>query len=139
MLARTGELASGADRLRIARLAGYRLVFQEMDGETPAYANILSPGEGVLGVVYHCSAAALDALDIYEHCYARQAVTVVDEQGEVIQAIAYIVRSDVETKFGPPSPEYLQKILTGAQQHGLPAKYIGELVEIDGRHCKSIR
>ncbi len=130
MHARTGELGRGDDRPRIARLAGYRLVFQQLENEDPAYANILRPGAGVLGVIYCCSAAAFDALDGYEQGYVREEVRVTLAESEVVTATAYVMHAAPATRFASPSAEYLRKIVTGAKQHGLPETYVREITAI---------
>ena len=130
MLARTGSIGDSAHKLRIARLANFRLVFRTLETGGPAYANILSPGDGVVGVVYRLSAAALATLDRYEGGYNRQSIQVTDEQGEVLTAIAYVMRPGPGVDFGQPSAEYLKRIVTGARQHSLPEQYMAEMIDI---------
>ncbi len=128
MIERIGAIGQGDRRPKVAHLANHRLVFQHLDGGGPAFANILCPGDGVLGVVYRCSPAALEKLDHYEQGYERQPITVTDHQGEVIHAIAYVIRPTPGVQIGKPSAEYLQRILTGAKQHGLPEAYIAAVI-----------
>ena len=128
MIERTGVIGQGGRRPKVAHLANHRLVFQHLEGGGPAFANILCPGDGVLGVVYRCSPAALEKLDHYEQGYERQPITVTDQQGEVIHAIAYVIRPTPGVHIGKPSAEYLQRILTGAKQHGLPEVYIAAVI-----------
>ncbi len=130
MIARTGAIGHADHPPRIAHLADHRLVFQHLEPAGPAYANILCPGDGVLGVVYRCSAAELERLDRYEGGYDRQPVTVIDQQGEVLAATTYVVISRPAATFGRPGPEYLQRIVTGARQHGLPEEYIAQVIRI---------
>ena len=130
MIERTGVIGQGKRRPKVAHLANHRLVFQHLEGGGPAFANILCPGDGVLGVVYRCSPAAMEKLDHYEQGYERQPITVTDHQGEVIHAIAYVMTPTPSVRLGPPDPEYLQRILTGAVQHGLPESYIAAIIAI---------
>ena len=122
-----GSLSSSAERPRIARLPNYQLVFNMDGGDGQVYANIATPGAGVLGVVYRCGPAALATLDIYETGYDRLDVTVTDEQGNSLPAIAYIALRANVTGASRPNPRYLQTILTGAREHGLPEDYIRQL------------
>jgi gamma-glutamylcyclotransferase (GGCT)/AIG2-like uncharacterized protein YtfP len=128
MLARTDSTELAKHSPRIARLANHRLVFQHLTGEELPYANIISPGDGVLGVVYGCSPADLNILDQYEPGYDRQPVRVNLENGEAIAAMAYIMIPAQTGGTGSPSPEYLARIVTGAREQGLPEQYIDAVV-----------
>jgi cation transport regulator ChaC len=130
MIERTGAIGSAEHRPRIARLAGYRLVFQHWENGEPAFANILSPGDGLFGVVYRCSPADLEKLDRYESGYERQPIVVSDQNGEVLPAIAYVVKPAPVANAGKPSAEYLERIITGAKQHGLPEQYVENILAI---------
>jgi gamma-glutamylcyclotransferase (GGCT)/AIG2-like uncharacterized protein YtfP len=124
MVARTEPLRIGDERPRIARLPNYRLAFNMLGDDGQVYANIVQPGGGVLGVVYHCDREALEKLDGYEDGYERQEVVVIDDNGVELGAFVYIARPEWLTAEVPPSAAYLQKIVTGARAHGLPEKYI---------------
>lgn len=134
MIARTGSIGQPDEPPRVARLAGYRLVFQHFAPGEPAFANILEVGTreeaGVLGVVYRCSAEQLAKLDAFEHGYEHRAIEVVDLAGESLAAVAYIVRPADAVYIGRPSDEYLQRITTGARQHALPESYVAEIIAI---------
>src|SRR5258708_3117388 len=81
MVARTGPIRTGDDRPRIARLPNYRLAYNLLGSDGQVYANIVEPGNGVLGVVYRCEWEALEKLDGYEHGYERREVVVIDGRG----------------------------------------------------------
>ena len=130
MIARTGSAGDPEHRPRIAHLADHRLVFQHLEHGGPAYANILSPGDGVIGVAYRCSEADLEKLDVFESGYERRPITVTDQQGEVLVAVVYIIRPAPSVGTGIPHAEYLERIVTGARQHGLPEHYISNIVAI---------
>lgn len=127
MLQRIGSLGNPAAIPRVAHLANYRLTFQHLDPAGPAYANIITPGPGVSGVVYRLNPADLQILDNYEAGYERQPVTVTDQLGESLTAVAYIMRPSQPATYGIPTTEYLQKIITGAGDHGLSEQYIGAI------------
>ena len=115
---------------RVACLANHRLIFQYLDDTGSAFANILAPGEGVLGVIYHCSQIDLQRLDDFERGYVRQSILVTDQHGEELAAITYVVDPGPNTIMGRPSAEYLERITTGARQHGLPEWYVHDIVAI---------
>jgi gamma-glutamylcyclotransferase (GGCT)/AIG2-like uncharacterized protein YtfP len=130
MIARTGAIGHVDHHPRIARLANHRLAFQQLDEAEPAFANIVSPGDGVVGVLYRCSRTELESLDHYEQGYELRPVTVVDQQGETLAAVAYIIGPLPAVADGRPSAAYLKRIVTGARQHGLPEEYIASVVAI---------
>ena len=99
-----------------ATLPNYKLVFLGWSREWRGGKASIRPfrGEKVLGAVYDISEQCLRRLDRYEGYpadYDKIKVTVFNEDGEAIQAVAYIKtgRSE-ETK---PSPEYLAVVQQG--------------------------
>ena len=130
MLERTGGIGDVEHPPRIARLENHRLVFEHVEEGGPAFANIRCPGDGVLGVVYRCSQAELARLDQFEGGYERQPISVTDQQGEVLAAVAYFVVPSGKVSFARPQDNYLARILAGARQHGLPESYISEIIAI---------
>jgi gamma-glutamylcyclotransferase len=127
MVRRTGPLDEKENRAPIARLPGYRLAFNMQGDDGHVYANIMQPGDGVIGVLYHCGAAALASLDVYEEGYDRRQVLVTLENGATRQVMAYIARPECTTNAGAPSAEYLGIILRGARRHGLPEAYVAAI------------
>jgi Gamma-glutamyl cyclotransferase, AIG2-like len=89
MVARTGPIRRGADRPRIARLPNYRLAFNMHGDDGQVFANVISPGHGVLGVIYCCTAEALLKMDHYEKGYERRQVQVMLENGAELTALTY--------------------------------------------------
>jgi len=124
MVRRTGPIRQGADRPRLVQLPGYRLAFNMQGDCGHVFANIVQPGEGVLGVVYRCGPESLDILDEYESGYERRRVTVVDDRGEKLEALAYVAIPGNVVGDRTPEAEYLQRVVRGARQHGLPETYI---------------
>ena len=127
MVARIGPIRQGAGRPRIARLPNYRLTFNMQGEDGQVFANLMSPGQGVLGVVYRCSSEALLRMDQYEKGYERRQVQIVLENGVELNAVTYIAQTSQTEGVSQPSAEYLQRILRGARQHGLPEAYIKEI------------
>jgi cation transport regulator ChaC len=127
MVARTGPIPQGADRPRIARLPNYRLTFNMHGDDGQVFANVIYPGQGVLGVIYCCTVEALLKMDQYEKGYERRQVQVVLENGAELTAVTYIAGTAQAGNVSQPTADYLQKILCGARQHGLPEAYIKEI------------
>ena len=124
MLRRNCPIGEGEDSPCIARLPGYGLVFNMQGEDGLVYANIIQPGDGVIGVLYCCSKVALARLDAYETGYDRRRIQVTLEDGATREAMAYVARPECTANQGSPSPEYLGIIIRGARRHGLPEEYI---------------
>ncbi len=80
-------------------------------------------GTSVHGVVWDVSDHDLTALDSAEGVpvrYRRDEVTVQTEEGSA-EAWVYI---DPRVNLGPPRPGYLERIIDGAEHHGLPRHWI---------------
>jgi cation transport regulator ChaC len=125
---RTGLIRSGDERPRLARLADYRLAFNKQGRGGGVFANIMPcPGEQVIGVAYRCSPATLDTMSEYEIGYERQVVTVALDDGPSIEAVTYVAMKGSVVDDACPSPPYLERIVKGAAQHGLPEDYIEKI------------
>lgn len=117
---------------KLARLNNYQLNFDKIARGGTGTANI-APAEGktVFGVLYRLSEQQLRALDRYEGVpdhYRRSQLTVEDEQGHKISAQVYLARK-VRKGLKPDRP-YLQRIVQGAEEHGLPGDYVEQLRKI---------
>ena len=122
MRSRAGEILEE----RPGRLENYELLFNKKARGGSATANIRpATGKGVEGVLYKIHESAFRSLDRYEGVpehYRRIEVNVTDREGRKVAAQAYIA-TKVEKGLRPAS-HYLQVILDGAAEHGLPADYI---------------
>jgi cation transport regulator ChaC len=125
MLSRAGQILEE----ELARLENYELVFNKKARGGSATANIrAAAGKTVHGVLYKIPEAAYRNLDRYEGVpqhYRRTEVQVTSAAGKRVAAQAYIA-TKVE-KGLRPAAHYLQGILDGAREHGLPAEYIEEI------------
>jgi gamma-glutamylcyclotransferase len=130
MIERTGAFPAGTEAPRLARLPNYRLAFNMRGADGQAFANLMSPGNGMLGVVYCCSPEALVKMDVFEKGYQRGSVRVVLENGEKLDAATYFAEATHVANGLQPQADYLQKILRGARQHRLPETYIREIEAI---------
>lgn len=120
--------------VQIGRLEHHELVFNKKVRGGSAEANVRpARGKTVLGVLYRITESGLRNLDrasgVPMH-YRRISVTVLDAAGNKVTAQAYIA-SKVEKGLRPAS-YYLQSILQGAGEHGLPEEYIAGIKQAAG-------
>uniref|UniRef100_A0A3Q1GYM4 Gamma-glutamylcyclotransferase n=1 Tax=Anabas testudineus TaxID=64144 RepID=A0A3Q1GYM4_ANATE len=113
----------------VARLKDYKLVFGNHKGLASdrwhgGVATIEhSPGDEVWGVVWRMNMSDLESLDRQENvtlgAYSPVELSV-KTKGQELNCRTYIMNSCV---YAPPSPQYLQVIVMGAEQNGLPKDY----------------
>lgn len=125
MRSRAGEILEE----RPGHLENYELVFNKKARGGWATANIRpAPGKVVAGVLYKITESAFRNLDRFEGApqhYRRTELRIIDGAGKEVLAQAYIA-TKVE-KGLRPAAHYLQTILDGAGEHGLPADYIEQI------------
>ncbi|HWQ03235.1 MAG TPA: gamma-glutamylcyclotransferase family protein [Candidatus Nitrosotenuis sp.] len=130
MQSRVGQILDA----RPARLENHELLFNKKARGGSAEANVQpARGKTVHGVLYRLTDSGLRNLDratgVPVH-YRRIEVTVFDADGNKVNAQTYIA-SKVEKGLRPAS-HYVQAILTGAGEHGLPADYIDGIRQAAG-------
>jgi gamma-glutamylcyclotransferase len=117
-------------------LKNYELRFNKKVRGGTAAANIQqSAGKSVHGVLYRIPEAAFRNLDRYEGVpvhYRRIEVRVTAPDGREINAQVFIA-AKIE-KGLRPAPHYLQTILDGAAEHGMPADYVQSIRAEAGAH-----
>jgi len=119
----TNVLGRAQFKTAIARLNNASLTFS-WNGDA-SYANIIPRfGHHVLGVCYELTQKEINLLDELEQegfgGYHRNQV-LVEINNQQTSAHSYIMHAD--NGFTKPSQEYLDTILTGIQDHGLPQEY----------------
>ena len=60
----------------------------------------------------------------------RRSITVTDQHGEVLAAVAYVLIPAQAAITGRPTAAYLERIVGGARQHGFPEEYIRNIAAI---------
>jgi gamma-glutamylcyclotransferase len=110
---RMQERCPDSKPLFVAVLPNYRLIFTGWSREwRGGKATIKSfRGEKVRGAVYEITDACLRQLDKSETGYARQNVTVFDEDSRAISAVTYIQSGQLEET--TPSKEYTEIMRQG--------------------------
>ncbi len=115
-----------------ARLPSYRLDFTRYStGFKGGVADIVPDADSeVWGVLSRVEESDLASLDEYEGVpvgYRRERVTVLDDGGQEHLAVTYVAN---RTGRFTPSKTYLDIILEGAREHGLPPDYVRRLAQI---------
>ena len=123
---------SGAKFLKKAYLPNYKFVYDGYSYKwNGAVANVIPlKGEVVWGVLYEITKECEDKLDGHEGLgvsYFKIDVIVYDENGNSHKAFLYL-REPREP--GKPSLEYLETIIEGAREAGLPEDYIKKYLEV---------
>ncbi|WP_081722318.1 gamma-glutamylcyclotransferase family protein [Geminisphaera colitermitum] len=118
----------------IARLPGHRVEFfgysRTWDGGMETV--VTSPGADVWGVLYQLSFQDGEVLDVWQDArqdgggaYFHYPTEVIDKDGRGHLVLLY--KKDVLGAPQPPSRDYLEFVVQGAVERGLPASYVNEL------------
>ncbi len=116
-------------------LDGYRLVFDIPIGKGErAVANLKTePGARTCGVLYELTDEQARLLDrtegVNSGVYCRVDVIIDTLNGDSVSAFAY--QSDRSHPGRKPSALYMNRLLDGAREHGLPEHYIAYLRTFD--------
>ena len=132
LFSRMRDRVPSARLLERARLPGVRLVFDKRGRDGSGKANLCEAlGSSVWGVLYAIEPAGWEALDRHEGGYARVAVEVVGEEGELHAAATYVAQ--VFTADAVPFDWYRELVIEGAREHGLPPAYLAALESVPRR------
>jgi hypothetical protein len=120
----TAHRALGPAELRDHKLAFLR---RSVRWKAGAADIVYSPGESVWGVLWELpfGAAELDVKESAGKAYRRRPVKVVLD-GERVEAMAYEV-IDKQPHELEPRPEYVDLMVSGAREHGLPDEWVERL------------
>jgi gamma-glutamylcyclotransferase len=127
-LACPGHRCLGAAELRDHRLAFTRRSLRTGTGVADVLA---APGSSAWGALYsldHAHLAAIDEKEGNGWAYERRAVRVLTAGGEH-EAFAYAVIAP-DAEHVQPSREYLQALVEGARERGLPEDYVAALAAV---------
>lgn len=123
--ARMCERAPSARPEGIARLLGYRLVWDKRGRDGTGKANLRADANAaVWGVVYRLEVAEWVFLDAHESGYDRLEVYI-SQRGERLRAHTYL--STLLTTEPVPAAWYQRLVVEGAREHGLPLEWIRSL------------
>jgi len=117
-----------------ARVAGWRLVLDKppLVNVGEGFANIVAdPGGEVLGVLYEITPEDLAHVDLTEGVlignYERIDVPVATLGEPTLRVVAATLVSEKRRADLLPSDRYMQCLVAGAEEHGLPAEYVARL------------
>lgn len=112
-----------------AELPDHRLAFlrRSIRWKAGAADIVSAPGESVWGVLWELPLGAreLDVKESAGDAYRRRPVKVIVD-GAPVRAMAYEV-IDKHPHELPPAPEYLDLMVSGAREHGLPDDWLKRL------------
>jgi len=120
--------------LKRAYLSGYKLVFDGYSKKWKgAVANVVkSKGETVWGGLFEVTKECIGKLDEREgylnHYYDRRELQVFDDEGNCYTAYVYLREPQRQ---GKPSQKYLEALLQGAKDCGLPREYVERLCQYE--------
>jgi cation transport regulator ChaC len=129
--------------IAVARLAQHRIAFfghsKVWDGAIETV--VPAPDHDVWGVIYALPFSDRDRLDSWQDvrldgtgAYFHYPARVTDTQGQTHTVLLY--KKDQLGKPRKPSREYLECIVQGAVERGLPAEYIEELRQMDAKKAE---
>jgi gamma-glutamylcyclotransferase len=134
---------TNAKLVAVAKLPDHQLAFY---GNTPEWDGaeetvLPAPGNEVWGVIYELTPSDKEKLDDWQDAlfdgsgaYFHSPAKVTDQQGKEYSVLLY-----KKAKLGnpeKPSEEYLNFIVQGAVERGLPAAYVDQLRSIETRKAK---
>ena len=121
----------------IFRLERHRLLFHKWGRDGSAKCDAFYTGRSadyVLGVLYEINPVDLAELDCIEGCgagYERDNLPVQHSLGHAVTAVAYRATHVAPSLL--PFHWYLQHVVTGAQEAGLPKEYVAALQCVEVR------
>jgi len=126
------RLCKGSRFVSAARLHDHQLVFPRRSdlwgGGTAGLK--AAPGKVVEGVLYEVNEAdqkILDQAEDHPKSSLRRMVTVENFAGENLKAFTYFTLGSGDY---PPSRRYMEKLISGAEEHNLSPGYIAQLEAI---------
>lgn len=108
----------------MATLRGYRFIIN-----THGVATVVPDTSGeVYGILWNISKRDEESLDVYEGVrwgiYRKDYVDIETQDGKLPLVLIYIAR---DSNIDNPRDGYMERIISAAEKHGLPEKYIEEL------------
>jgi len=118
---------------QLVYLKGYELRFHKRLGNGTAAANIVPHAASkVWGIVVNLDDLEVSLMDGYEgypYHYDRLTVEVSTVAGDEITAETYVAQPDWIEEGLPQSQDYLNHVINGAKESGLPDDYIQNIVQ----------
>lgn len=118
------------------RLKDYRLTFCGRNPDSGVATILPEEGSHVDGVLWKITQGCEVSLDHYEgypYLYGKEAVCVTGDDGRSYEAMAYVMNAPYKDCPARPSKFYLDGILQGCGQNGIPVKPIKDAVRRTGK------
>ncbi len=130
------DYCPSAEPVMPAALANFHIEFRRFSTNLGGGISTIqpAPGEIVHGVLFTIPTAEIEALDVLENVpdglYTRETFMVLDAAGEWRPAELY----RIVTPEGPfvPAAQYIDWMLEGAREHGLPNDYVARIAGFRG-------
>lgn len=109
------------------RLMDYRLTFfggRRRNGVATIFPEKGSYVDGVLWKITEKCENSLDMYEGYPMLYGKKVVTVKNPAGEEMQAVVYVMNAPYKDVPAAPAQVYLNGILRGCEQNGIPKEPI---------------
>ncbi len=127
--------APSARVMTIGTLHGHDLRFHKKSKDGSGKCDAYATGNDehfVIGVIYEIEVAEKTELDRIEglgYGYEGKEVEIVDQSGKQIMASTYLA-TDIDCNLGPYD-WYKHHVIIGAQERGLPARYVEKIDRIE--------
>jgi gamma-glutamylcyclotransferase len=124
-----------ARAVAVAMLRGHRLAFHKIGKDGSAKCDVANTGDSndvVYGVVFALplsEKAMLDGIEGLGYGYAEKEIVVLSESGEEFKAVTYYATNIDDMLI--PVDWYVEHVLRGAREHGLPPDYISGIEAIE--------
>jgi gamma-glutamylcyclotransferase len=129
----------------IATLSGHRLQFHKQSNDGSAKCDAFetdNDADVVIGVVFEfdeCDSENLDSCEGHmKNCtkdrpshYAKKIVGIIDEKGNSIEAVTYCAEKEFICGGLKPYCWYMEHVLRGAKEFGLPDWYVQKIEKIE--------
>lgn len=121
-----------AEVVENVRLENYRLAFRGRNSGGGVATILPEEGSHVDGVLWRITPDCESSLDLYEgypHLYGKEMICVSNEEGKKREVMVYTINEPYKSIPVRPSQFYLEGILEGCRQNGIPTGQIMEKVE----------
>ncbi len=126
--ARLATRVSAAEALGPAHVSDWRLAFNKPGRDGTGKANLVpAAGARTWGVAWSLPEDAWPVLDGFEADYERAVFRLLRADGRELHAHVYLYECPADAPSIPPSREYVDHLVGGATEHGLPEDYIATL------------
>jgi cation transport regulator ChaC len=126
--ARFAARVSDAEALGRAQVIDWRLAFNKPGRDGTGKANLVpTAGARTWGVAWTLPEDAWRVLDGFEPDYERAVLPLRRADGRELHAHVYLYACPADTPSIPPSRDYVDHLVSGATEHGLPEEYIAKI------------